>query len=289
MPPLTVLLIGDGDRPEFAEATAALRAECDLISAANAADALARCATDDRQPGLIVLAQDRPGQFSAAAVDALRVRWPLARMQGLMGTWCEGEMRTGRPWPAVTRAYWHGWLAGWRRERERMRSGRLPSWALPVTAGDDERLLLAVEDGLPPRADRPTAIAVVAADAELAHWICDLCRTAGHQPLAISPPLARIQGVAAGIWDGRLDLPGGCEQLAEFVEAIGPAPVLALLGFPRVEDFERARAAGACGVLSKPLLGDALLAELARAIGTATPRAGTATPSPLAPLASASD
>ena len=51
-------------------------------------------------PDVIVVAQAFPGQFSHQAIDRLRRLAPLARMVGLMGSWCEGEMRTGSPWPA---------------------------------------------------------------------------------------------------------------------------------------------------------------------------------------------
>ena len=62
-------------------------------------------------PDLIVIAQTFPGQFSHQAVERLRRLAPLARVVGLMGSWCDGEMRTGSPWPAVVRTYWRQWTA----------------------------------------------------------------------------------------------------------------------------------------------------------------------------------
>jgi CheY-like chemotaxis protein len=43
---------------------------------------------------------------------------------------------------------------------------------------------------------------------------------------------------------------------------MGPAPIVALLNFPRVEDRDRALAAGAAAVLSKPVLVEDLLWQL---------------------------
>ena len=77
----------------------------------------------------------------------------------------------------------------------------------------------------------------------------------------------RIEGATAAIFD--------CDDLddAEFAElrrlaaALRPAPVLALMSFPRIEDQCRAVAAGAAAVLSKPLVVDDLFGELDPAAG----------------------
>lgn len=45
-----------------------------------------------------------------------------------------------------------------------------------------------------------------------------------------------------------------------------PAPVIALLDFPRIEDYDRAMAAGAVAVVSKPLHLDDLFWQLDRAL-----------------------
>ena len=266
MPPLTVLLIGDCSRPEFQEAAAALRAECNLVLADDVPQAIARCAAEERWPEVIVLAQDRPGQFSPQAVASLRERWPLARLQALLGPWCEGETRTGRPWPAATRGYWHAWLAAWQRESQRRRTGKLASWALPVTATEDERLLLAAEDPLGPRALQPAIVAIDTADLDAAGCLGGVLQQAGYQPLALTATTGRIRGATAGIWDGRLDLPDGPKRLADFVELLAPAPVLALLNFPRPEHLEASRAAGATGAVAKPYLIEDLLAALRQCI-----------------------
>ena len=53
--------------------------------------------------------------------------------------------------------------------------------------------------------------------------------------------LAETDGLADGV-------------LAALVERLRPAPVVAMLDFPRVEDCDRALAAGVVAVLSKPLV-----------------------------------
>jgi CheY-like chemotaxis protein len=51
--------------------------------------------------------------------------------------------------------------------------------------------------------------------------------------------------------------------LRRLSEILGPAtPIVAIVDFPRVEDRDRAMAAGAAAVLSKPLLLDDLFWQL---------------------------
>ena len=108
---LTVLLLGSTARREFREARALLESQGRVTVAGEAESAAGLLADGQLAPDLIVVAQAFPGQFSAEAVDRLRALAPLARVVGLMGSWCEGEMRTGKPWPAAIRVYWHQWPA----------------------------------------------------------------------------------------------------------------------------------------------------------------------------------
>ena len=89
----------------------------------------------------------RPGGRSAAAPG------PLARIVGLLGSWCEGEVRSGRPWPGAMRIYWHQWPGRWHAELDRLR-GACPIWGLPLTAGDEDRVPAMFDAPLPRRQGR---------------------------------------------------------------------------------------------------------------------------------------
>lgn len=58
---------------------------------------------------LIVLAESRPGEYSATSIDELRACAPLARVWRLLGSWCEGEQRSGHPPAGCINTYWHQW------------------------------------------------------------------------------------------------------------------------------------------------------------------------------------
>jgi len=71
-----------------------------------------------------------------------------------------------------------------------------------------------------------------------------------------------VEEATAAIFDGS-DLRGTeCDELRHLAAALRPAPVIALLDFPRIEDHHRALCAGAAAVLSKPLSVDDLFWQL---------------------------
>ena len=46
-------------------------------------------------PDLIAIAQSRRGQFSQTEINQLRRRFPLVPIVVVVGSWCEGETRSG--------------------------------------------------------------------------------------------------------------------------------------------------------------------------------------------------
>ena len=239
------------------ESASSVDDRCGLVCTPDAEAAAELLADGDFTPDVIVIAQAYPGQFSHAAIDQLRRLAPLARVLGLMGSWCEGEMRSGQPWPAAIRVYWHQWPARCGQELGRLAQGECPAWGLPVTASEEERLLAEADAPWPPRQG---LVAIHARSFDVADMLAAACRGCGYATVWLRPPRpARVAGVAAALFDGSdLRGPEG-DQLQQLAAALRPAPVVALLDFPRVEDRDRAVSLGAAAVLSKPLhLGDLL-------------------------------
>jgi CheY-like chemotaxis protein len=218
---------------------------------------------------VIVVAQALPGQFSHQAIDRLRRLAPLARVVGLMGSWCEGEMRTGAPWPGVVRTYWHQWAARCGRQFCRMAHGECCSWSLPPTATEEERLL-ADMNLLPKgaRTERCRGLVVISAKShEMAQWLSAACRSRGFATVwQRGPSAAQVQGAVAAIFDSAGLDPDEYDDLGRLTSTLRPSPVVALLAFPRPEDRRRALSAGASAVVSKPLAVDNLFWELEQAV-----------------------
>jgi hypothetical protein len=265
MPELSILVLGEVDRPEFSGVRSMLdslgRTSC-LAELETAQKALE---TGDIFADVIVIAQSFPGQFSHQDAERLRRLAPLGRIIGLMGTWCEGETRTGRSLPAAVRIYWHQWNARAGRELQGLIHGQCPSWGLPVTATEEERLLISAAQ-TPPRGQG--LVAIHAGGFAMGDWLSEACRKCGYSTVWLRPPnYTPVESAVAAIFNGS-DLPGEeIEQLRRLANALGRTPVIALLDFPRIEDQQRALAAGAAAVLSKPLNIDDLFWQLEQVIG----------------------
>lgn len=252
MAELTILIVGNTRRAEFRDALASL-ARVGRIADASDIDAAERLLADGHCiPDLIVVAQAYPGEFSAEALDRLRRLAPLARVLGLLGTWCEGEVRTGKPWPAAVRVYWHQWLPRAEQELTLLCEGLGSSWALPLTASEEERFLALADQPLERRQGR---IAIVTRQFDMHDWLAAACRRRGYSTLWLRPPYEPPGEVlAAAIFDTTECQGQELDQLQGVAMRLSPTPVVALLDFPRVEDRDRALMAGAAAVLSKPLL-----------------------------------
>ena len=255
---MSVLLIGDVDRAEFRDVRPMLDAAGRVVHVPDIGAAVGVLGSARFSPEMIVLAQSHPGQFNDADVDRLRQLAPLSRILGLLGSWCEGEMRSGLPLSGVVRIYWHQWQARWLRELDRLRRGRCPTWGLPPTAIEEDRLLLEAEDPWPAR----TGLVVVFARLpRMADFLAAACQSVGYSTVSLHPSWdAQVSGAVAALFD----VTEGHDDLPRLARRLAPVPIIALFDFPRIEDRSQALAAGAAGVLSKPLLLDDLYWELDR-------------------------
>jgi hypothetical protein len=151
----------------------------------------------------------------------------------------------------VIRIYWHQGPARLTQELGRLGGGRGSTWRLPLTATEEERLLAAAEAPLP---ERQGMIVLWSWRQEMADWLADVCRGCGYATVRLDPqqPI-EARGAAAAIYDAAERRDPQLALLRRLSSAVAPAPVAAILDFPRLEDRRRAENAGAAVVLSKPL------------------------------------
>jgi hypothetical protein len=247
-----ILLIGDVRRAEFEIACRDLHGWGQIVHIPSIGSALERLADISPPPDLIVLAQAHPGQFSTESVTRVQSLAPLARFVALLGSWCEGEVRSGAPWPGVERVYWHQWRGRMELELLHMADRNAAVWALPPTATDEERLLARE---VPALGSPGGSIVIATPQYDVYGWLADACRRRGCATCWIRPgDSAWVEGAAATLFDhnpfGETEA-GELERIATLTQG---APTIALIDFPRVDDHRRAMQAGAAAVLSKPLL-----------------------------------
>ena len=255
-----VLFIGDRSHHEFREPVAWLSEYCDLTFSSCIDEAAVRLASDRETTEVIVIAAARPGQFSQRDVTSLLRRAPLARIIGLMGGWCEGEMRTGQPWRGVTRVYWHQFVP--RLAEELIGNSPRGRLVMPKTFTESELSRIA----FPVPKVRERGLAVIrAVSLESYEAIAEACHAIGHSTMWVNlRQPAFVSGATVAIWDVALSIDLDREALTAFVRQVQPAPVIAMLGFPRASDRQQAVEFGAACVVSKPYLLQELWTELTR-------------------------
>ncbi len=262
---LCILLVGDLERGEFEPCAELLESASTVLGVTDPSAAAELLAEHGLAPDVLILLQAFPGQFSFAQLDRLRRLAPLAPIVMLLGTWCEGEMRSGHPLPGTIRVYWHQWHASAPRQLARLRTAQNCAWALPPTAAPEERLLGDVGHGpgLP-----SCLVALCTPRFESADWLAAVCRAAGCPSVWIRPSRpAWVEGVGLVLFDGTDFTGPELERLCELSRRLPDVPVIALADFPRIEDRERILRAGAAAVLSKPADSEDLLWTMGRLAG----------------------
>jgi CheY-like chemotaxis protein len=257
MPAISILLIGDLKRPEFQGVGEFLGSFGPVHYFSEVEAALSALAAGEIVSDLTVIAQSYPGEFSQKAIDRLRAASPVSRIIALLGTWCEGEMRSGQPWPAVIRRYWHQGLDRFGREIGRLAGGDCPSWGLPITATEEDRLLAAIpprRTGFQPVETDNGLIGIAAARFESFEWLSVACRLHGYATIWLrGPHFPLVEGFKAILADGT-DFQGAeFETFREIAARYPQTKRIALMDFPRIEDRCRLEESGAVAVLSKPL------------------------------------
>ncbi len=246
---MRIVLTGDYRRDEFTRALAEMSQAGEVVQV----DGLPAAANWLKMQGpvdLVVVAQARPGQFPLAQIEAIRNVAPLAPIVALLGSWCEGEMRSGSPWPGVARVYWHQWGERFRREAAKWSRGEPGAWTQPLTATAEERLLSSERSD---RCKSSQVVAVVSDDDEIADWLAAVWARRGMSAVTFRrPPSGQIRGLSLVLWDAGLPNPRAIEAFRLGVRQFPGSRAVVLADFPRDDDVCSFLAAGAAAVLSKP-------------------------------------
>ena len=238
-----VQLLGDVDHRDFRDARSLLADTAELNSGCGSL------------PQLTVIAQSRPGVVDPHIVEQLRRDAPLTAVVSLLGSWCEGETRTGRPLACSERIFWYDFPAWWRQQLGLLSNGRCPDWH----RADASRFRMNVPSSQPREPGRPRprgAVILQMQTYETGQALSDLLYRAGYASVHQSTNKSRmsVHGIAAGIWEGGQLSDEEASRLYSFTRqlAVQNAPVLALLDFPRRELIDRAMSLGVAAGMGKP-------------------------------------
>ncbi len=252
----SVLLVGDREHGDFCEALDWLNQHCDVQSVV-AIDDAGTLLSQMAAPHVVLFAQSRPGQFAQADVETLHARSPLSRLVVLLGSWCEGEMRTGKPWAGVVRIYWHQWAARIVPELTPGHDGIGGVWQLPRTASGTEQLAHTAEGFWRQGQGLVVIHTRLSCDYQA---LSDACLAGGYSSTWDHPYRPSFAGGTVAVLCNLIGGdPGEVACVAGLARRYTPAPVIALLDFLRSDDRHRMLDAGAAAALAKPfLVGDLL-------------------------------
>jgi DNA-binding response OmpR family regulator len=258
---LRVLYVGDRQYCEYVEALAFLDRSFDV---AHVDDLAAACRYVREAPiDLVVIASRWPGEHLAADFEALRDAAPFTPIVTLLGPWCEGEVRTGKPWPGAIRLYAHQFIT---RLTAELADGSLDaggelfsSWSPPLTKTHEDRLL----SDRPVRSLQSVRVGISARSRSAAGALSDVIMGAGITSVPISRDLEVEQHeFDAIVWDCVGGLPDEVPQFTKWRSPAAGVPVVVLLSFPRQRDQELAIEIGAAAIISKPFLVQDLVCAL---------------------------
>lgn len=255
MSEFVILCVGRTDRSEFRHVLPSLRPWGTVIATPDVPAALATLADDSLTPDVLVIAQSYPGEFVDEQIDKLRRVAPLARLVAVLGTWCEGEMRSGAPWSGAVRVYWHQWRPHCHLELERLRSGRESLWSLPSTACEEERCL-----AVSTRKHNLNAglVDIVTEQYDVFEFLAAACLDRGYKPRwRRTHEEVRADAPAVVLFDAAGET---VDELARFrqLRVDKGTVVIVLTDFPRIADCDRFVCVGARAVLSRPFFWDDL-------------------------------
>jgi CheY-like chemotaxis protein len=247
----------DGEHAEFAPAIEWLRSSGSLLTFPSASRAI-DC-DPVQEPELIVCGQSYRGQFSPNEIQRLESKFPLARVICLLGSWCEGETRSGSPVPGVERWYADQFVD--RMVGEELGLGIAPQ---PATATNEERWL-SIRSAPQPTDGQAKTIVVFSRDEQLAEAIATACRATGRRSLWTFPDVKfATADPCIMVYDADPDPGRRTAELRQIKRSWPASPVVALVDFPRAEEHRDVLGLGADAVMSKPFLLDDLLTRLHR-------------------------
>ncbi|MCA9167904.1 MAG: hypothetical protein KDB23_09565, partial [Planctomycetales bacterium] len=172
---------------------------------------------------------------------ALRQRQPEAELSVVVGSWLEGETRSGNAWPDVPRAYVDQWLARCVALREEQ------SASSHSTSSNRTMLTICAEER-----SAGEYLIDLAQSLELGVRLHDWTQPTGTRE-AIPQNTRHLV-----VYDAASSPEYRNERLEQLVQAYPETGVIVLIGFPREREVAELTALGAAAVLGKPFLIDDL-------------------------------
>jgi len=253
-----LLVIGDVSRREFSVVRESLsdREGVHVAFFQGRSSAAEPLLVADKQPDVIVLLHARPA-FQDDDLAAIRRCCPATPIVVVLGSWCEGETRTGRPMLGVSRVFWYEWRTFLERNLAAIRLGVCPEWGWPVTTSPDEAIDQRSADELPQGSG---LVAVCCEELAVTEALAELLRRAGYATACYqSEGDTALGNVRAVVWDVQSVDEETVKQIFAAAELHPGAIHVLLAAFPRWQESVRLAKVPNLHELAKPFSIDDLL------------------------------
>lgn len=201
---------------------------------------------------LVVVAQSRRGQFSIQSIETIQSVFPATPIVGLLGSWCEGETRSGDPWPGVLRVYWHQWEGRYATFAEQLSKNGVTDWHCPRTSSVGD---LVANSNFAVKSDLSLFVAISAWTATQHSMISDAIESFGWSSCWVERAVWNAETVSA-VDSICVEADLWCEDLEnriKWIRAEVPnTPIVLVINYPRQDELEQIRSAGITQVVSKP-------------------------------------
>ena len=261
-----VLLVGDYWHSDFRT----LIANPDCATTLVPAEQLSDEHLADSSFDLAILAAARRDQFSHEWIETIRCKLAPTPLVAMLGSWCEGEQRSGEPWPGIQRVYWHQWRNRFDFFLKQLASDQICDWHLPATANHADAVInpnlkntFAINESKMP-------VGVSAVSEMHYQMVADSLQFFEAKPCWIEHRQWEDSGIAQPsliVVDGdswNQELKSRIDWLRNDLKI--DSPIVQLLNFPRPSNLPAMHTAGITAVVSKPFQ----LSDLALAIERAT-------------------
>ena len=215
---------------------------------------------------LVVIAQARRGQHSADEVQHLQTIFATTPIVALLGSWCEGESRSGTPWPGVPRVYWHQWEGQYQKFASQLEQQEITDWHAARTSTAADRVLKSKTDVSP---NSVNCVAVSAWTNQQHAMVADAINSFGWTSCWVeravwnSETSSAVDAIVieADSWNADL-----ANRIKWVQRQVANAPMVLILNYPRPNELEVIKAAGISEVVSKPFELNQLKTAILRAI-----------------------
>lgn len=202
---------------------------------------------------LVVIAQSRQGQFDQVLIDAVKAFAGATPVVMMLGSWCEGELRSDQPAEGVTRIFWHQWKGRFSTFMSHLANNGVTLWHGPETETDADRI--ADTNALDSKKSlEHLCIGISAWNVEAYDSLSAAVQSFGWKTRWVERTnLPNLAGAINAVCIDANSLDDNLERrVAWLKEQVFDVPIVLSLNFPRNHEVAQLRGAGVSRVVSKP-------------------------------------